>query len=188
MRPQQILTSLIISTIAVSLPTSPVTPHASKLSLPTPRGAAQTCGLYKFAETPINPPACWAWYAQTSEPSDYCGASTFKSVASTSSPSTSWLDSCASLRNAQLMSPRDFFLADYATDKFNTLLVSGDCSFQVQPATPPSSDQVYVGGTDVSDILGSAIVASRNGGGSIGIEGSMTCSPGIVRWRMVPTV
>ncbi|KAI1644843.1 uncharacterized protein F4817DRAFT_198244 [Daldinia loculata] len=186
MRPQQILTSLILPVTAVSLPTSPASPHTSEPSPPAPRGAAQTCGLYKFAETPINPPACWAWYAQTSQPSDYCGASTFKSVASASSPSASWLDSCASLRNTQIISPRDFFLADYATDKFNTFLMSGDCSFQVQPATPPSSDQVYVGGTDIADILGSAIAASRNAGGSIGIEGSMTCSPGIVRWRMVP--
>ncbi|KAI0854030.1 hypothetical protein F5Y00DRAFT_65101 [Daldinia vernicosa] len=186
MRLQQILTSLIMPVTTVSLPTSPASSHISSPSSPAPRGASQTCGLYKYAEAPINPPACWAWYAQTSQPSDYCGASTFQSVASASSPSASWLDSCASLRNAQLTSPRDFFLADYATDKFNTLLVSGDCSFQVQPATPPSSDQVYVGGTDVADVLRSAIATSQNMGGSIGIEGSMTCSPGIVRWRMVP--
>ncbi|KAI0131109.1 hypothetical protein F4814DRAFT_156119 [Daldinia grandis] len=186
MRPQQILTSLIMPITAMSHPTSPANLHTSESSSPAPHNATQTCGLYKFVETPINPPACWAWYAQTSQPSNYCGASTFKSVASASSPSASWLDSCASLRNAQLISPRDFFLADYATDKFNTLLVSSDCNFQVQPATPPSSDQVDVGGIDVADILKSTMAASRDAGGSIGIEGSMTCSPGIVRWRMVP--
>ncbi|KAI1480608.1 hypothetical protein F4774DRAFT_77343 [Daldinia eschscholtzii] len=171
MRLRQILRSLVIPAIVVGLPTKP--------------SEAQTCQLYKFAETPINPPACWAWYAETSQPSDYCGASTFESIASTSPPSATWLDSCTSLRTAQLSSPRDFLLADYATDKFNTLLVSDSCSFQIQPATPPSSDQVYVGGIDVADILESAIAASRKADGSIGVEGSMTCSPGIVRWRMV---
>ncbi|KAI1471942.1 uncharacterized protein F4812DRAFT_199943 [Daldinia caldariorum] len=181
MRPAQILTSLLIPGIAAGLPT-------------TRAEEAQTCSLYKFAEAPINPPACWAWYADTSHPSDYCGASTFTPIASISasspspspSPSSTWLDSCASLRTAQLSSPRDFFLADYATDKFNILLASGSCSFQVQPATPPSSDQVYIGSTDVVDILESAIAASRKAGGNAAVEGSMTCSPGIVRWKIVP--
>ncbi|KAI1769765.1 hypothetical protein F4818DRAFT_435089 [Hypoxylon cercidicola] len=193
MRPRQILTSLIIPTTALSLPTSPLSPSSPRspieapASSPATRDAVQTCGLYKYAESPINPPPCWAWYAPTSSPADYCGGSTFTSIASTGggASSSSWLDSCASLRSAQVAAPRDFFLADYATDEYNTLLASGSCALQVRPATPPSSDQVYVGGTDVADILGSAIDSSRRAGG-IGIEGSMTCSPGVVRWRMVP--
>ncbi|KAI8964812.1 hypothetical protein F5Y11DRAFT_71289 [Daldinia sp. FL1419] len=186
MRPLHILTSLIMPATAVSLPTSPTSPHANEPLSPVPRSTTQTCDLYKFAETPINPPACWAWYAQTSQPSDYCGASTFTYITSASSPSASWLDSCASLRSTQVVSQRDFFLADYATNKFNAFLALGSCSFQVQPATPPSSDQIYVGGTDVVDILASAIAASRKAGGKVGIEGSMICSPGVVYWRMVP--
>ncbi|XXG96340.1 hypothetical protein Hte_002622 [Hypoxylon texense] len=193
MRPRQILTSLIMPTTALSLPASPPSPasprspiEAAASSSPAARDTAQTCGLYKYAQTPVNPPACWAWYAPTSEPADYCGGSTFASVASAGgAASTAWLDSCASLRSAQAASPRDFFLADYATDKYNTLLASGSCAFQVQPATAPSSEQTYVGGTDVVDILGSAIDRSRQAGGK-GIEGSMTCSPGTVRWRVVP--
>ncbi|KAI0133380.1 hypothetical protein F4776DRAFT_133267 [Hypoxylon sp. NC0597] len=191
MRPHQILTSLIMPTTALSLPinpspTSPRSPSINEASSPTTRDTAQTCGLYKYPESPNNPPACWAWYAPTSEPSDYCGSSSFSSVASASATSSSWLDSCASLRSAQASSQRDFFLADYATDKFNTLLTSGACAFQVKPATPPSSEQIYVGGTDIVDILGSAIDASRATGGRNGVEGSTTCSPGVVQWRMVP--
>ncbi|KAI1374808.1 hypothetical protein F4677DRAFT_447072 [Hypoxylon crocopeplum] len=195
MRPRQILTSLIVPTtaLALALPTSPGSPRspsiheASPSSSPTPRDTSPiACGLYKYASTPINPPPCWAWYAPTTSPSDYCGGSTFASVASSTSTSSSWLDSCATLRAAQQADPRDYFLADYATDRYNTLLTSGACALQVQPATPPSSDQVYVGGTDVVDILGSAISASRAKGGTAGVEGSMTCSPGTVKWRMVP--
>ncbi|KAI4859359.1 hypothetical protein F4820DRAFT_168810 [Hypoxylon rubiginosum] len=191
MRPRQILTSLIVPSTALSLPTSPLSPASPRspieapASSPAARDTTQNCGLYKYAETPINPPACWAWYAPTSEPADYCGGSTFSSIASTNAASSSWLDSCTSLRSAQAASPRDFFLADYATGEYNTLLTSGSCAFQVQPATPPSSEQIYVGGTDVVDILGSAIDRSRQAGEK-GIEGSMTCSPGIVRWRVVP--
>ncbi|KAI1804574.1 hypothetical protein F4811DRAFT_274938 [Daldinia bambusicola] len=175
MRPHQILTSLVMASIAVCLPTT--------------RDEAQTCGLFKFAETPINPPACWAWYTDTSRPSDFCGTSTLEPITSisASSPSSTSLDPCTSLLAGQLASQRDFFLADYATDKFNILVASNGCSFQVQPATPPSSDQVSIGGADVADLLGSAIAASREAGGSVAVEGSMTCSPGIVRWRMVPT-
>ncbi|KAI6091713.1 hypothetical protein F4821DRAFT_171902 [Hypoxylon rubiginosum] len=192
MRPRQILTSLIVPTTALALPTSPLSPASPRspieapVSSPAPRDtSAQTCGLYKYANTPVNPPACWAWYAATSTPADYCGGSSFTSIStSTTSSSTSWLDSCASLRTVQLASQRDFFLADYATDKFNTLLTSGSCALQVRPATPPSSEQIYVGGTDVADILGSAIDRSRQAGGK-GVEGSMTCSPGVVSWRMV---
>ncbi|KAI1410005.1 hypothetical protein F5Y13DRAFT_79397 [Hypoxylon sp. FL1857] len=194
MHPRQILTSLIVPTTALSLPTnpspispsSPRSPSINEASSPTTRDTAQTCGLYKYPESPNNPPACWAWFAPTSEPSDYCGSSSFSTIASASATSSSWLDSCASLRSAQVSSQRDFFLADYATDKFNTLLTSGACAFQVQPATPPSSDQIYVGGTDIVDILGSAIDASRAAGGRTGVEGSTTCSPGVVQWRMVP--
>ncbi|KAL7623695.1 hypothetical protein AAE478_005247 [Parahypoxylon ruwenzoriense] len=195
MRPRQLLSSLIVPTTALALPRSPSSP-TSPLSPRTPSGAstpepAQTCGLYRFAESPKNPPACWAWYASSDEPSNYCGASTFSPVAaaafstSSTAPSTSWLDSCAALRDAQLTERRDFFLAQYAIDRFNTLLTSGACAFQVQPGTPPSSDQVYVGGTDIADVLGSAIDVSRAAKGN-GVEGSMTCSPGSVRWRMVP--
>lgn len=182
MHPRQILTSLIMPTVAMSLPTNPIS--LASPSSPAARDTAQTCGLYKFAESPNNPPACWAWYASTSEPSDYCGGSSFATVSSTTA-STAWLDSCTSLRSTQIASQRDFFLANYATDKYNTLLTSGSCALQVQPATPPSSEQIYVGGTDVADILGAAIDRSRAAAGK-GIEGSMTCSPGVVRWRMVP--
>ncbi|KAI1389161.1 uncharacterized protein F4822DRAFT_271217 [Hypoxylon trugodes] len=175
MHPHQLLISLIAPTAALSLP-----------STIAPRAAAQTCGLYKYAQSPNNPPACWAWYASTSPASDYCGGSSFNTISTSTSSSSSWLDSCTSLRTTEQSAPRDFFLANYATNAFNTLLTSGSCAFQVQPATPPSSDQVYVGGTDVVDILGSAITASRAAGGKVGIEGSMTCSPGVVRWRIVP--
>ncbi|KAI0384663.1 hypothetical protein F5Y04DRAFT_218805 [Hypomontagnella monticulosa] len=178
---RQILTTLIAPTAALSLPTIPSPNDA----LP-PRAAAQSCALIKYADAPVNPGPCWIWYAPTSTPADYCGGSTFSTLASATSSSSSWLDSCAALRATQIGAQRDFFLADYATDKYNTLLQSGGCALQVQPATPPSSDQVYVGGTDVADILGSAIAASRAAGGKIGVEGSMTCSPGVVRWRMVP--
>ncbi|KAI2632657.1 hypothetical protein GGS26DRAFT_85660 [Hypomontagnella submonticulosa] len=181
MRVRQILTSLIAPTAVLSLPTSLSTDGAL-----SSRASAQNCTLIKFPNAPVNPGPCWAWYAPTSTPADYCGGSTFNSVASATSSSSSWLDSCASLRATQLGAQRDFFLADYATDKYNTLLQSGGCALQVQPATPPSSEQVYMGGTDVADILGSATAASRAAGGKVGIEGSMTCSPGVVRWRMVP--
>ncbi|KAI2616252.1 hypothetical protein GGR54DRAFT_610157 [Hypoxylon sp. NC1633] len=196
MRPRQILTSLIIPTAALGLPTSPANPSsprsptASEPISPAPlaeRDAAISCGLYKYAMTPLNPPSCWAWYAATAPASDYCGGSSFARATGTSTASSaSWLDSCGALRAAELSAPRDFFLADYATDTYNTLLKSGSCALQVRPATPPSSDQIYVGGTDVADILGSAIAASRAAGGTAGVEGSMTCSPGVVGWRMVP--
>ncbi|KAI1760621.1 hypothetical protein GGR53DRAFT_75322 [Hypoxylon sp. FL1150] len=190
MRPRQILTSLIVPTTALSLPTSLSSLSSPSSSSQTPRDtttASQTCGLYKYADTPINPPACWAWYAATTTPADYCGDSTFTSISTSSSSSSSsaaWLDSCTTLLNTQLASQRDFFLADYSTVEYNTLLTSGNCALELQPATPPSSDQVYVGGTDVADILASAIDQSRQAGGA-GIEGSMTCSPGLVQWRMV---
>ncbi|KAI1506649.1 hypothetical protein F5X99DRAFT_11843 [Biscogniauxia marginata] len=178
------------------------------------------CLLVDFPHTPANPPPCWAWVAPpTSAPSDYCGASTFAAVpssssSSVSSSSASWLSSCESLllqvpdggssssgsSSSSSSSGRDFFLASYAPDRFNTLLlVSGSeaeeedaavgCALQVRPARPPSDEQVYVGGADVADILGSAIGTARRagvGGGIGGIEGSMVCGGDEVRWRLVP--
>ncbi|KAI0180732.1 hypothetical protein GGR52DRAFT_2977 [Hypoxylon sp. FL1284] len=191
MRPRQILTSLIMPATALSLPTSPASPRSPiEASSPSPLSArddpAQTCKLYKYADSPIDAPACWAWYAATSPPSDYCGASTFTALPSSSTtPSTTWLDGCDALRADQASSPRDFFLGDYSTDRWNMLLTSGGCGLQVQPATPPSSDQVYVGGADVADVLAGAVERGRQAGGQ-GVEGSMTCSPGVVRWRVVP--
>ncbi|KAI1101402.1 hypothetical protein F4804DRAFT_12009 [Jackrogersella minutella] len=184
MRPRQVLTSLIVPAAALSLPTSP-SGNSSPSSL-TARDDALACGLYQYPSPPTNPPACWVWYAPTTSPSDYCGPSTQSTLSSASAASSLWLDSCTSLRAAQVSSQRDFFLADYATNEFNTLLTSGECAFQVQPATPPSSDQIYVGGTDVVDVLQTAIDTSRAAGGKTGVEGSMTCSPGEVKWRVVP--
>ncbi|KAI5860404.1 hypothetical protein GGS23DRAFT_235610 [Durotheca rogersii] len=185
MRLRRLFSTLLVPGVALGHPTSSAGPRDPSGVSVSASSSSQTCRLYRFAETPINPPACWVWYAPTGQPADYCGPSTFSPVAS-SAASASWLDSCVSLRTAELAAPRDFFLAQYATDSFNTLIVSGGCALQVRPALPPSSDQVYVGGTDVTDVLKSAIAASRAAGDRNGIEGSMTCSPGLVNWRMVP--
>ncbi|KAI1214341.1 uncharacterized protein F4807DRAFT_122690 [Annulohypoxylon truncatum] len=173
-----ILTSLILPNVALSLPTGPTTT--------TWDDSSPACSLYPYPSPPTNPPSCWAWETQPGNPSNYCGPTTPSIVASVSAASSSWLDNCASLRAAQVSSNRDYLLSAYATDRFNTLLTSGGCAFQVQPATPPSSDQVYVGGTDVVDVLGSAIDAAKTLGGKNGVEGSMTCAPGEVKWRVVP--
>ncbi|KAI1084540.1 hypothetical protein F5B20DRAFT_210357 [Whalleya microplaca] len=201
MRATQLLPALIIAPSAIlCLPTTSI-PSADD----TP---PQACELVELGTTPTNPPACWAWYASTASPSDYCGASSGVSpLSSSSSPSTSltvrtttitttpkrgsssWLDACASLQQAQQAAQRDFFLADYATDRFNTLLATAGCALEVLPATAPSSEQVNVGGTDVVDVLGTAIAKARGQEGEgegEGVEGEMVCSPGGVRWRVVP--
>ncbi|KAI2465596.1 hypothetical protein F4781DRAFT_18108 [Annulohypoxylon bovei var. microspora] len=178
MRFCHILTSIIMPSVALSLPTSPTTT--------TRDSSSQACGLYPYPSPPINPPSCWAWETQPGDPSNYCGPTTPSVVSSASTTSSSWLDSCASLRAAQVSSNRDYLLSAYATDHFNTLLTSGSCALQVQPATPPSSDQVYIGGTDVVDVLGSAIDAAKAAGGKTGVGGSTTCAPGEVKWRVVP--
>ncbi|KAI0879951.1 uncharacterized protein GGS22DRAFT_101777 [Annulohypoxylon maeteangense] len=173
-----ILPSLILPSTVLSLPTSPTTT--------SPDDSSSTCSLYPYPSPPTNPPSCWAWETQPGDPSNYCGPTTLSIVASASTTSSTWLDGCTSLRDAQVASNRDYLLATYSTDNFNTLLTSGECAFQVQPATPPSSDQVYIGGTDVVDVLGSAIDAAKASGGKNGVEGSMTCAPGEVKWRVVP--
>ncbi|KAI0901154.1 hypothetical protein F4806DRAFT_182928 [Annulohypoxylon nitens] len=174
------LTTLILPSAALSLalPTS-----SSKT---TRDDSSTSCSLYPYPTAPTNPPSCWVWETQPGDPSDYCGATTPSIVSSITSSSASWLDNCSSLRDAQVASNRDYLLADYATDHFNTLLTSGGCAFEVQPATPPSSDQVYIGGTDVVDVLGAAIDTAKASGGKNGVEGSMTCAPGEVKWRVVP--
>lgn len=176
MRPRQVLSTLVLPTAALSLPTSPTAES---------RGAAdaQPCLVVESPTTPTNPPVCWAWYAKTSEPSDYCGATSFAAVSDIDA-SADWTDGCASIRDSVLSDPRDFLLADYSTAEFNTLLSDGGCAFQVKPQTPPTSDPIYFGGTDITDVLKSAIDKSQ--GGSVGVGGSMTCYSYEVEWRVVP--
>ncbi|KAI3323991.1 hypothetical protein HD806DRAFT_80666 [Xylariaceae sp. AK1471] len=187
MHTRQLLPSLMLPAMALSLPTSPV-------DAPSP-----TCELYDFPSTPTNPPRCWAWFAATT-PSNYCGDSTFSAIPASSASAAyitakdqDWLGSCGTLRESILSNPGDYYLADYTTAHFNTLVTSSSsaspgtrCALQVQPATPPSSEQIYVGGTDITDILGSAIAASREQKQAGGVEGVMSCGGDAVRWRMVP--
>lgn len=174
MRPRQVLSTLVLPTVALGLPTSPIESRASD---------AQTCLLVESPTTPTNPPGCWAWFAKTSEPSDYCGATNFSTVNGIKA-SADWVNGCTSIRNSVLSDPRDFLLADYSTAQFNTLLSSGGCAFQVKPKREPTSDPVYFGGTDVTDVLKSAV--DRSQGGSVGVAGSMTCYSYLVEWRVVP--
>ncbi|CAJ2512123.1 Uu.00g077480.m01.CDS01 [Anthostomella pinea] len=188
MRPRQVLSSLMVPATAFSLPTSTSTsPTSSPVDLDTRATAATsddaspTCDIVDFPTTPTNPPKCWAWFAKTT-PSDYCGDSTFTPV-DIAAPAN-WLAACVSLRETLLDGTGDFFLADYETDQFNTLLSQDGCALQLKPQTAPSDEQIYVGGTDVTDILGSAIAASR--AGKVGVEGTMPCGDDTVQWRMVP--
>ncbi|RYP08818.1 hypothetical protein DL765_008681 [Monosporascus sp. GIB2] len=175
MRPRQVLSALVLPTTALSLPAPPVRSEAKE--------KAPACLLVESPTTPINPPDCWAWYAKTSEPADYCGPSSF-GVVSDIQASAGWIDDCKSLRNSLLSTPRDFLLADYSTEHFNTLLSRGHCAFQVKPKTPPTSDPIYFGGTDLTDILRSSI--RRSDEGSVGVRGSMTCYSYPLDWRVVP--
>jgi hypothetical protein len=191
---RQILPALMLPTMALSLPSSPIdTPTRSTRSYDV---GSPACEVYDFPSTPTNPPKCWAWFAATT-PSNYCGDSTFvpvpASAAHVKANSPDWLESCGTLREEILSKPGDYYLADYATDRFNTLVTSSSppspgtgCALQVQPATPPSSEEIYVGGTDITDILGSAIAASQERARSDGMEGIMPCGGDAVRWRMVP--
>lgn len=178
MRPRQVLSALVLPTAALSLPASPVASRAADAE-----ATAQTCLLVESPTTPTNPPGCWAWYAKTSEPSDYCGASSFAAVKDIQA-TADWVDGCTSLRNSILSDPRDFMLVDYSTADFNTLLSDGGCAFQVKPQRPPNSDPIYFGGTDLTDTLKTAV--DRSDGGSVGVGGSMTCYSYLVDWQVVP--
>ncbi|KAI8634511.1 hypothetical protein F5Y19DRAFT_470697 [Xylariaceae sp. FL1651] len=196
MHTRRLLPSLILPAVALSLPSSPVGTPTQAL---TPKDVTSpSCELYDFPSTPTNPPECWAWFAATT-PSNYCGDSTFSPVPASSASAAyatakneEWLRSCGTLRERLLSDPGDYFLADYTTEQYNTLITSvppsgAGCALQVQPATAPSSDQIYVGGTDLTDIIGSAMAVSwEQTGGIEGVEGVMSCGGDAVRWRMVP--
>ncbi|KAI1636213.1 hypothetical protein F4809DRAFT_610510 [Biscogniauxia mediterranea] len=174
--------------------------------------SSPTCLLVDFPQTPIDPPACWSWFASTPTPSTYCGAAAARTFSSlplspTSTP-TSQFSSCvealaASSSSSSSGGSRDFFLAAYSPDVFNTLLLlfhdvlllpgnstgtgtgtGVGCALQVRPARPPSDEQIYVGGADVADILG--LAAGSSSSSSNGIEGSMVCGEDEVSWRVVP--
>ncbi|RYP33194.1 hypothetical protein DL767_004858 [Monosporascus sp. MG133] len=175
MLPRQVLSALALPTTALSLPAMLVRSEAQE--------TAVTCLLVQSPTTPINPPDCWAWYAYTSEPADYCGPSSF-GVISDIQPPAGWINDCTSLRNSLLSRPRDFLLADFSTERFNTLLSHGHCAFQVKPVAPPTYDPIYFGGTDLTDILRSSI--QRSNEGRVGVGGSMTCYSYPLGWRVVP--
>ncbi|KAI0598655.1 hypothetical protein F4775DRAFT_167325 [Biscogniauxia sp. FL1348] len=211
MHPRQfLLSSLALATgvipLALALPdpltTSPPPAQRGTLSSSSSSSSSPTCLLIAFPLPPTNPPPCWSWFARTSTPSTYCSLSSL-SLSSLSLPtststsvSTTWLSSCEAA--AALVSNssynRDFFLASYSRDVFNTLLrvtVPGSgngvgCALQLRPARAPSDEQIYVGGADVAGILGSAVGVAAGSGSSNGVEGSMMCGEDEVSWRVVP--
>ncbi|KAI0154330.1 hypothetical protein GGR57DRAFT_111299 [Xylariaceae sp. FL1272] len=184
------LLPLILTPTVLSQPliTNSVSPRAYTT-------AAPSCAIYTFPTTPINPPACWSWFDSASS-TNYCtnlsiATSTTKSKSRTKSKSkskhtTAFHTSCESLHQSLLQNPGDYFLADWTENQYNTFLTSNTtqpgttCTLQVQPAIAPSSDQIYIGSTDITEFLSSAIATGQTDN----IEGTMSCSGAEVQWRI----
>ena len=77
-------------------------------------------------------------------------------------------------------------MATFLTTEFNTLLSHGKCAFQVKPEPKPEwdHDAIYIGGTDITDLLKASVEKSK--GGSVGLKGSTTCYSYPLEWRVVP--
>ncbi len=176
MHPRRVLSGLVLPSTALSLPSTPIERRAVN-------EATQTCLLVESPTTPINPPECWSWYVQTSEPADYCGLSSLDTIGDIMT-SVNWVDDCSTIRNSLLSTPRDLLLVDYSTTQFNTLLSEGNCGFEVKPKQSPTSDPIYIGGRDLTDILRTAIQTSQEG--QVGVGGLMTCYSYPLEWRVVP--
>ncbi|KAI1337362.1 hypothetical protein F5Y15DRAFT_159926 [Xylariaceae sp. FL0016] len=196
MRALQVLPPLLMPVTVLALPTSgsPVTP------IDTRDDISPTCTLAEYPITPTSPGDCWAWYTSDSEDaSNYCDDSTFEPIPAETTASVAgttaadWLSACTALHDAQLANKTDYLLASYVTASYNTLLThdagtdgaAGACALQLSPQTPPTSDQIYFGSKDLTEILASASAIAQEQGAS-GVGGQMACGGIQVAWRMVP--
>ncbi|KAH9885890.1 hypothetical protein F4778DRAFT_488819 [Xylariomycetidae sp. FL2044] len=188
MHPRQLL--LTITTLIIVPSTTTGLPTSTALATRDDATPA-TCLLAKFPDTPLHPPKCWSYFSETS-PSNYCEASSFTTIpttttnSSSSSSSSTWLSDCDALRSALLSDTRDFFLAGWDNTMYQNLLTQGGCGFQVRPAREPTPDEIYLGGTDLTDLLGSALALVGGGDGTLGVAGVMSCGGDEVSWRVMP--
>ncbi|KAI1269829.1 hypothetical protein F5Y18DRAFT_422785 [Xylariaceae sp. FL1019] len=195
MHANRLLPSLILPPTILSQPliTNSPSPRAYTTTAPT-------CAIYTFPTTPINPPACWSWFDSASS-TNYC---TNLSLVTTNQPTkptksfrtkskskqnhtTALHTSCLSLHQTFLSNPGDYFLAEWTPNQYNTFLSSNTtqpnistCTLQVQPLIAPSSDQIYIGSTDITEFLSTAIATGQLDG----VEGTMSCGGAEVQWRI----
>jgi hypothetical protein len=148
-------------------------PNGTVISIKVNAAIKSTVGSKQAPKPGISLPKR-ADFVYDDDPEDLCNDSSFINVSSDNSPSVPYCDFLRLYSRAQ-----NYYLTAYASDFVNNYWVAvvsyGNCVFAIH------SDPfwyVYIGNTDVADLVQDSIAAFQCCGGKIGAEGWMHCDAG----------